>query len=72
MDKFFSQKYCDRCGGDLSGGRIMSKFNTDCICMDCKRKETKMAEYKSACEAENAAVKRGETNFQGIGLPSKK
>lgn len=72
MDKFFSQKYCDRCGGDLSGGRIMSKFNTDCICMDCKCKETKMAEYNSACEAEIVAVKRGETNFQGIGLPSKK
>lgn len=72
MDKFFSQQNCDRCGGDLSGGRIMSKFNTDCICMGCKRKETEMAEYNSACEAEIAAVKRGETNFQGIGLPSKK
>lgn len=72
MDKFFSQQNCDRCGKPLTGGRIMSKFNTDCICMDCKRKETQMAEYNSACEAEIAAVKLGERNFQGIGLPKKK
>lgn len=36
MDKFFIQESCDRCGGSLTGGRIMSMFNTDCICLDCK------------------------------------
>lgn len=41
MDKFFSQKYCDRCGKSLNGGRIMSMFNEDCICMECKDKERK-------------------------------
>ena len=34
MDKFFSQKYCDRCGKELTGGRTMSMFNEDCICLE--------------------------------------
>lgn len=72
MDKFFSQRTCDRCGKELSGGRTMSMFNTDCICLECKRKERQMNEYAAACEAENAAVKRGEKNFRGIGWPNKK
>ena len=72
MDKFFSQKYCDRCGGDLSGGRIMSMFNTDCLCMKCKEKERLHSEYNTAAEAERTAVLNGETNFQGVGLPDKK
>ncbi len=72
MDKFFSQKYCDRCGGDLSSGRIMSMFNTDCLCMKCKEKERLLPEYNSAAEAERTAVFNGENNFQGIGLPNKK
>jgi hypothetical protein len=41
MDQFFSQKYCDRCGGSLEGGRTISMFNEQCICMSCKEKETK-------------------------------
>ena len=52
MDKFFTQKYCDRCGADLSGGRIMSMYNEDCICMNCKHKEMQRTDYKEACEAE--------------------
>lgn len=27
MDKFFTQKHCNRCRKDLEGGRSMSKFN---------------------------------------------
>lgn len=27
MDKFFTQKTCDRCGGSLEKGRIMSMLN---------------------------------------------
>ena len=51
MDKFFSQKHCDRCGGSLDGGRIMSMYNEDCICMKCKEKETKRPDYKTAQDA---------------------
>lgn len=38
MDKFFTQENCDRCGESLKNGRIMSMFNKECICMDCKKK----------------------------------
>ncbi len=72
MDKFFSQKTCDRCGGDLSNGRTMSMYNTDCICMECKRKETERADYKTACEFEQKAVKSGVKNYPGIGLNGSK
>ena len=47
-DEFFTKKYCDRCGKSLDGGRIMSMYNEDCICMECKEKETKRADYKEA------------------------
>ncbi len=67
MDKFFSQKYCDRCGKELTGGRTMSMFNEDCICLECKAKEQENPAYQAAQKAEMEAVKRGERNFKGIG-----
>ena len=67
-DRFFSQKTCDRCGGSLENGRIMSMFNTECICMDCKQKERKRPDYKMATEAEMDAVRHKTRNFIGIGL----
>jgi hypothetical protein len=66
MDKFYTQKYCDRCKGSLEGGRIMSVFNTECICMDCKEKETKRPDYKDAVQAEHEAIKQGNYNYKGI------
>ena len=66
MDKFFSQKYCDRCGKSLKGGRIMSMFNTDCICMECKDKEIKDPDYQKAVEADIDEIKRENYNFSGI------
>ena len=67
MDKFFTQKYCDRCGGDLRSGRVMSMFNEDCICMKCKESETKDKDYEKAREAEITEVRKGNYNFKGIG-----
>lgn len=67
MDKFFSQKYCDRCRGSLTAGRTMSMFNEDCICMTCKEKERQDPRYKEARDAEVAEVKKGNYNFKGIG-----
>ena len=67
MDKFFRQENCDRCGKKLSV-RIMSMFNTDCICMECKEKERQRQDYKEASLAELEAVKSGNYNFAGIGL----
>ena len=39
-DRFFEVQNCDRCGKPLNGCRIMSMYNKDVLCMDCKDKET--------------------------------
>ena len=72
MDKFFSQTNCDRCGKPVTDGRIMSMYNTDCICLECKRKESEMADYKTACSADAEAIKKGDFNYPGIGLETPK
>ena len=76
MDKFLSKTKCDRCGGSLEGGRIMSKFNTDCLCLKCKEAERKLPEYEAASLAELEAVREDykhnrPCNFPGIGYPKK-
>ena len=66
MDKFFTQEYCDRCGGSLKDGRIMSMFNTDCICIKCKDEEKKRSCYEGAVKAEHEEIKKGNYNYKGI------
>ena len=66
MDKFFTQRHCDRCGGDLKSGRTMSMFNRDCICMDCKEKEMQDKDYPKAVQADIDEIKKGNFNFPGI------
>ncbi len=65
-DKFFTQQTCDRCGKSLSGGRIMSMFNEQCICIECKEKERSEPDYNTAADAELAEVRKGNYNFKGI------
>ena len=67
MDRFFTQNYCDRCGNSLEGGRTMSMFNENCICMECARKERQKDNYKEAVEADHAEIRKGNYNFKGIG-----
>lgn len=59
---------CDRCHGDFNGCRTMSMFNTQVICMACKEKEQQRANYRKAVEADHAEIRKGNYNFQGIGL----
>lgn len=68
MDTFFTQPDCDRCGASLAGGRTMSMFNTDTICMKCAEAERRRGDYEAAREAERAASRAGDRNFKGIGL----
>ncbi len=68
MGNFFSQTACDRCGSDLSGGRMMSRYNFDCLCMKCIKEERQRPDYKTAQEAEIKAVLSGIRNYPGIGL----
>ena len=68
MDIFFTQPNCDRCGASFAGGRTMSMFNTDTICMACKAAEQTRSDFEAAREAERAACAAGDRNFKGIGL----
>lgn len=67
-DPFFTVKRCQRCGKSLDGGRTMSMFNTQVICMECKEQEQRRQDYREAVEAERQAVLAGDRNFRGIGL----
>lgn len=58
---------CQRCGEEAMA-TIMSMFNTDIICMDCKDAECKRLDYDAAAEAERRAVQSGNYNFKGVGL----
>lgn len=60
---------CDRCGKPTAV-RIMSMFNTDMICMDCKDKEKKHPRYFEAELADRNASRQGNRHFEGIGLPT--
>jgi hypothetical protein len=65
-DTFFSQSSCDRCGGSLDGGRTMSKFSTECICILCSEIERQDPEYNKAVRADHEQIKLGNYNFEGI------
>ena len=59
---------CQRCFKETNC-YTMSMFNTQEICMDCKTAETKLPEYQDARDAELRAVRAGDYNFCGVGLP---
>lgn len=65
-DKFFLQEHCDRCGGSLKEGRIMSMFDTSCLCIRCKEEEKKRSNYEEAVKAEHEEIKKGNYNYKGI------
>lgn len=65
-DDFFTKRVCDRCGAPLTT-RIMSMYNMDVICPDCKQKERERSDYRNAADAELEALKSGDRNFKGIG-----
>lgn len=60
---------CDRCRRE-SFGSIGSVFNTEQICMDCKALEEKHPDYERARAVELEAVRNGNFNYPGIGLPA--
>lgn len=66
MDRFFIQKTCDRCRGSLKNGRIMSMYNTECICIECQRKERLNEDYDLAVKADHEEIKKGNYNYKGI------
>ncbi len=62
---------CQRCK-KLTEGQyclIMSYFDTSMICEQCERDEQAHPNYSRARRAELYAIKAGNYNFKGIGLP---
>lgn len=57
---------CDRCKQETDV-TIMSRFNTDILCIDCEEAERKDPCYQEAVQAELEACRRGDFNFPGIG-----
>jgi len=68
MTQLPSDGKCQRCFEETSV-TSMSIFNTQMCCMDCLDLEKKHPQYSIAETLEIAAVKKGDYNFQGIGLP---
>ena len=68
MDTFYSQKNCDRCGAVLGDSRTMSRFTKECICRKCAAEERNRPDYDKAVQADLAEVKKGNREFDGIGL----
>jgi recombinational DNA repair protein (RecF pathway) len=62
----FETKICERCKQETDT-TIMSMFNTQTICLQCKEKEEAHPAYKKARDAEHDAVVRGDYSFPGIG-----
>lgn len=58
---------CKRCGEPCDTFK-MSWFNTEMICKKCQAQEEKKPRYKEAKRKELEEVKRGNYNFDGIGL----
>jgi len=63
---------CERCHQPTNGVTIMSMYNEDIICMSCKNAEKKRSDYQQAQDADIAEIKKGNYNYEGIGLNEKK
>jgi hypothetical protein len=59
---------CERCNTETNIVKC-SFFNTQTCCLKCIETESRHPKYMEAKEAELAAVKSGDFNFEGIGLP---
>lgn len=67
-DDFFKKEVCDRCGASLKRGRIISMFNLDVLCQECKDKERERPDYRKANDAVWEEERKSNRNFEGIGL----
>ena len=63
-----TSRECDRCGSHALAV-IVSMFNLQAICLTCKSAERNHPDYERARAAEMAAVRSGDRDFVGIGLP---
>ena len=66
-DNITKQSKCNRYGKDLQRGQIMSRLNTQIICLDCADEKEKEPHYATAKAAEQNAVLRDSYYFHGVG-----
>jgi len=59
---------CDRCGG-LSWALTGSYFDTAMICAACDDRERQSPRFEEARRREHEAVRAGDMNYPGTGLP---
>ena len=59
---------CPRCGTKTNTS-IVSRFNTERICIPCEEAERKHPLYKLAAKAEHHQCTLGNLNYEGIGCP---
>jgi len=67
--KFEHTQFCQRCkrGTNITQ---MSMFNTQICCSKCIEEERAHPDFPKAREAEQEAVKNGDCNYPGMGLPN--
>lgn len=68
-DVFGEVSLCDRCACETIVTTV-SMFNTEIICLDCKKKEREHPLYEAAQLADDEQIRQGNYNFQGIGKPA--
>ena len=67
VNTFFIQKSCDRCRGSLNGGRSMSFFTKQTLCMECSAKEDEIRKRIREQDGDlNADLK-----YEGVGVVPK-
>lgn len=59
---------CDRCGEETNV-TTMSYFNEDILCIECDDLEQKHPDFEIARAVEMEQVRRGNYNYEGVGLP---
>lgn len=60
---------CERCLDNKIEIYCLSMFNTEAICMPCKKIEQDHPMYSIAQEIEATHVRLGNFNYKGIGMP---
>lgn len=60
---------CARCAKEITVS-IVSRFNTDVICLGCADKERAHPQYANAVAREEEEICHGNLKFRGVGKPS--
>ena len=60
LDEFFTKTKCDRCGGSLEGGHMISPTDISSLCLRCIEDEKPHPGYEKAMTVEKSVVRFAE------------